>query len=400
MTKPLAFEISDEKELLLACLRAPSPADSDAQIAELLRHPIEWGSLIEDAGNHAVTPMVYLRLRAFEEAIPAGAYAELAGSYRANSVRNVFLAAELSRILVGLAAAQVEAIPYKGPALAAQAYSDLTLRAFEDLDIVIPQGRLPAAHAAMRELGFTPRYPWLHETAASRSFMPGEYAYQDAAGRVFVEIHTERTLRHFPQPPDLDGFFSRSVAVNVGGRELRTFAPEDQLIFLAMHGAKDFWERLVWIADIAALLRAAPNLDWHTATYRAESTGVGRMLYVGLGLAASLLHAPLPPVVLQSIRADYRARDIAAQLERRILAAALPPLGAAERIRLRYRIVSGPASGTRYALRLAFVPSEVDYPAAKLPRVLRAFRGVLRPFRVVRKYSAPSEIPPPPESRR
>jgi hypothetical protein len=400
MTKLPAIEVSDEKELLLACLRAPSPADSDAQIAELLRHPIEWGAFIEDAGDHAVTPMVYLRLRAFQEAIPAGAFAELAEDYRSNSVRNVFLAAELARILDGFAAAQIEAVTYKGPALAAQAYRDLTLRAFEDLDIVIPQGSVPAAHAAMRELGFTPRYPWLHETAVSRSFVPGEYAYQDAACRVFVEIHTERTLRHFPQRPDLHRYFGRSVAVDVGGRELRTFAPEDQLIFLAVHGAKDFWERLAWIADIAALLRAAPDLDWHTVSYRAETVGIGRMLYVALALATSLLHAPLPPEILQSIRADYRAREIAAELERRILAPALPPLGAAARLRLRCRMVSGPASAARYALRLAFVPSEVDYPAARLPRVLRPFRGLLRPFRVLRKYSAPSEIPAPPESRR
>ena len=399
MTKPLAFEISDEKELLLACLPAPSPADSDSSIAELLKLPIEWGAVIENAANHAVTPLIYLRLRAFKEAIPAAAFVELAQSYRANCARNVFLAAELARVLRGLAAAQIEAIPYKGPALAAQAYRDLTLREFEDLDIVVRQSSVPAAHAAMAELGFAPRYPWLHETAASRSFVPGEYAYQDAACRVFVEIHTERTLRHFPQRPDLDGFFSRAVPVDVGGTELRTFAPEDQLIFLAVHGAKDFWERLVWIADIAALLRAAPDLDWHTVTYRAESAGIGRMLYVGLALATSLLHAPLPPLILQNIRADYRAREIAAQLERRILAPALPPLGAGARLRLRYQMVSGPASAVRYALRLAFVPSEVDYPAAKLPRALRVFRGVLRPFRVMRKYSGPSEISAPPESR-
>ncbi len=398
MTKLAAIEISDEKELLLACLRAPSPADSEAHIAALLGRAIEWGALIEDAGNHAVTPIVYLRLKAFEERIPAGAFAELAEAYRANSVRNLFLAAELARILDGLAAVQIKAIPYKGPVIAAQAYRDLTLREFEDLDIVISQGSVAAAHAAMRDLGFTPRYPWLHETAASRSFVPGEYAYEDAACRVFVELHTERTLRHFPRAPDIERLFNRSVAVSVGGRELRTFAPEDQLIFLAVHGAKDFWERLVWIADIAALLRAVPDLDWHTATYRAESTGVERMLDVGLALAASLLHAPLPPAVLQSIRADYRARDIAAQLERRILAPALPPLGAGARLGLRYRMISGPAGAARYALRLAFVPSEVDYAAAKLPRALRLLSGLMRPLRVMRKYASP-EIPAEPESR-
>jgi hypothetical protein len=167
------------------------------------------------------------------------------------------LAAELARILGGLAAAGIEAVPYKGPTLAAQAYQDLTLREFEDLDIVIQQGSVPAAHAAMRELGFTPRYPWLHETAASRSFVPGEYAYQDAAGRVFVEIHTERTLRHFPQRPDLDAFFSRSVLVDVGGTELRTFAPEDQLIFLSVHGAKDFWSG--WCGSRTSLRCCVPR---------------------------------------------------------------------------------------------------------------------------------------------
>jgi hypothetical protein len=396
MTKPPAFEISDEKELLLACLRAPSPADSDARIGELLRQAIDWGVVIEDAGNHAVTPIVYSRLAGFRDAIPAGPFEELAKAYRANSARNIFLAAELARILDGFAAAQIEAVPYKGPAIAVQAYRDLTLREFEDLDIVVAQGSIAAAHAAMRELGFTPRFPWLHETAASRSFVPGEYAYEDAACRVFVEIHTERTLRHFPFPPDLSEFFTRCVPVTVGGSELRTFAPEDQLIFLAVHGAKDFWERLVWIADIAALLRAVPDLDWHTAVYRAESAGVGRMLRVGLALAVSLLHAPLPPEILQSIRADYRAREIAEQLERRILAPALPALGAGARIRLRYRMVSGPASAARYALRLAFVRSEVDYDSARLPRALRVFGGVLRPFRAMRKYA--SDETPPPES--
>jgi len=215
---------------------------------------------------------------------------------------------------------------------------------------------------------------------------------------VFVELHTERTLRHFPRMPDIERLFNRSVPVSVGGRELRTFAPEDQLIFLAVHGAKDFWDRLVWIADIAALLRAVPDLDWRTATYRAESTGVERMLYVGLALAASLLHVPLPPAVLQSIRADYRARDIAAQFERRIVAPALPPLGAEARLRLRYRVISGPASAARYALRLAFVPSEADYADAKLPRALRLFSGLMRPLRVLRKYSSP-ETPAEPESR-
>ena len=395
MTNPLAPEISDEKELLLACLRAPSPADSDARIAELLTHSIDWSVLIEDARNHAVTPLVYSRLAALEAAVPAAAFGTLAESYRANSVRNIFLAAELARILEAFTAAEIEAIPYKGPMIAAQAYRDLTLREFEDVDIIIPQRRIAAAHIVMRELGFSPRYPWLHEAAGSRSFVPGEYAYQDAACRAFVEVHTERTLRHFLHPPDLDAYFRRSVAVNVGGRELRTFAPEDQLIFLAVHGAKDFWERLVWIADVAALLRATPELDWHTLAFRAGNAGIERMLYVGMALAASLLHAPLAASMVNGIRGDWRARALAERLERRIVAPAPPPLGAAARIGLRYQMISGPASAARYALRLAFVPSEVDYEAAKLPRVLRIFRGVLRPFRVMRKYSVRSQ---PPES--
>ena len=98
---------------------------------------------------------------------------------------------------------------------------------------------------------------------------------------MMVELHTEVTLRHFPVPPDLDDLTRRLVPVALSGHEIRTFAPEDVLPILCIHGSKDFWERISWIADIAELVRAYPQLDWDIVVRRAESWHAQRMLHLG-----------------------------------------------------------------------------------------------------------------------
>ena len=63
-----------------------------------------------------------------------------------------------------------------------------------------------------------------------------------------VELHTEITLRHFPIKPDLDVFIRNLATVCVSDRDIPTFTAEDLLPMLCIHGSKDFWERLSWIA--------------------------------------------------------------------------------------------------------------------------------------------------------
>ena len=40
---------------------------------------------------------------------------------------------------------------------------------------------------------------------------------------------------------------------------------EDEFVLNCIHGAKHFWERLMWPADIAAMTARHPEISWERA---------------------------------------------------------------------------------------------------------------------------------------
>jgi hypothetical protein len=262
----------------------------------------------------------------------------------------------------------------------------VTRREFEDLDIVLRQRDMPQAHDAMLGLGYRPKFDWILSADAAASLVPGEYNYRDEARRVMVELHTEITLRHFPVLPDLEELARHCVPVMLSGHEVRTFAVEDGLPILCIHGSKDFWERLSWIADISELIQAYPSLDWNAALRRAESLKAERMLHLGLALANRLLGAPLPEEIARRVKADHIAQAVATEVEQRLSSRELPPLDAVGRFHFRRRMLTEALAGWRYAMRLAVVPAEEDWMMMRLPRPLAPLYLALRPLRLLRKY--------------
>ena len=286
------------------------------QIREITARPLDWEFVLSEATENSVGPLLEMNLRAMApESVPAAVMERLKITCRANTVRCLFLAAELHKILELFRAAGIVAIPYKGPVLAEQVYGNLTLRDFDDLDIILPQRDLVKAHEVMLGLGYQARFPWILSKDSRTALVPGEYNYRDEKRRAVVELHTELTLRHFPVVPDIDRFAQRLVKVMVAGREVLTFAPEDLLSALCVHGSKDFWERISWIADVAELIQRHADLDWDAAFRTAESLRVERMVHLGLALADDLLQAPMPAEIRKRVREDGEAVSVAREVE-------------------------------------------------------------------------------------
>jgi len=216
--------------------------------------------------------------------------------------------------------------------------------------------------------------------------VPGEYNYRDEKRRIMLELHTELTLRHFPAPPNLDVLSMRLVRVEVAGHPTETFSAEDGLTALCIHGAKDSWERIVWVADISELIQAHPRLEWDQAFRSAESVRGGRMLRLGLALASELLDAPLPHEVMKVVRADCMACQVAERLKRHLLALDPQSPGAGKRLRFRRQMVQGYLEGWRYAARLALAPAEEDWDSVRVSSRWKPFYLALRPFRLLRKF--------------
>jgi len=384
-----------EKRLLVCCARTRLQPEIAAEIRQLVAQPVDWAFLLFEAAENSVTPLLERQLSAAApDALPAKFLAQLKSATRANTVRCLFLTAELKRLLSAFESRGIVAIPYKGPVVAQQAYGDINLREFEDLDIILRQCDLPRAHEIMLEMGYQAKFPWILSRDAAAALVPGEYNYRDVARRIMVELHTEITLRHFPVVPDLEELWRRLVSISLGGQEVRTFQAEDALPILCIHGSKDFWERLSWIADISELVQAHPRLDWDAVQMRAESFKAQRMLKLGLTLANNLLDAPLPREIKESAFNDSSVGAVAQVAETRLLTRHTPHLGAVGRLQFRRRLIAGQWAGWRYAARLAVVPAEEDWMMLRLPPSLAPLYIVLRPFRLLHKYGWPGRRSP------
>jgi hypothetical protein len=381
--------ISPEKRLLVCCARTTAEAPVAQEIRELCGAPLDWEFVVNEAAVNSILPLVARQISAVApDVAPPAQIGRLSRAARANALRSLMLTAELIKITDLLRSQGIRAMPYKGPVLAVQAYGDVALREFEDLDVILPQGDMAKVNEIAKDLGYRPNHAWVFDTSRT-SVVPGEYDYLDQTRGMVVEFHTEVTLRHFPVIPDLDEMSRRLVPVMLSGHEVRTFGPEDMLPLLCIHGSKDFWERISWIADISEFVRSHRQLDWRAIFHRADALRAGRMLRLGLALAVKLLSAPLPDEVLARVRGDSVAEAVASEIVRRHLARETRERGAAERFQFRRRMVAGAVAGWRYSFRLATLPTDEDSAAMRLPRPLAPLYALMRPFRLLRQYRSP-----------
>ena len=391
MTPSPAGLVSPEKRLLVACARTAAKPKIADQIRELCAGPLDWEFVVNESAVNSILPLVARHVAAFAaDLAPRERVDRLTKGARANALRCLTLTAELIRLVELLRARDVQPIPYKGPVVAQQAYGDVALREFEDLDIILRQRDMGKVDEIMKGLGYRPNHPWRFESGPSSTVVPGEYDYRDEARGMIVEFHTEFTLRHFPVRPDLEQMSRRLVPVTLSGHEIYTFAPEDMLTLLCVHGSKDFWTRISWVADISEFVRAQPQLDWDMTFNRAHEFGAERMVNLGLSLASKLLQAPLPAAITARVQRDHVADSTASEISRRHLMKQAADRSAAERFHFRRRMVVGSLAGWRYAMRLTTQPADEDTSAMRLPRPLAPLYTLLRPFRLLREYRPPN----------
>ena len=318
---------------------------------------------------------------------PADVQGELAELQRAQTFFTLRMSAELFRLTQLFAAQQIGMLVVKGPALAMQAYGDAEMRNYGDLDFLVRHGDIARATQLMMDAGYAPQIPL---SAIAEGKIPGQYMFRQTETKVLVELHNDRTMRYYPRGLPIEEIFSRSVQVKMDGREIPAPCVEDHLILICIHGAKHFWERLMWIADVAALVARQTELRWEQAARAARDAGAETMLHGGLLLAAGVLQAPVPPAVLERAKADTAAQRLTEQVLRWLPEAgeARPEFerGLWQRAIFRMRMRGGAGAGLSYFLRLLFSPTEEDWDVgAGGGRVADVLK---RPFRLAKKHGA------------
>src|ERR1700687_3816400 len=368
----------------LALLECANPRRNADHFAGLAGDPIDWQHLLQLAESHGLAPAVAGLLKSLDPSlVPPHVRAKVRDSQRTFSILSLQLTAELFRVLDRFSEAGIETLLTKGPALSIRCYGDPGMRQYGDLDFVIRQADIRHATQAMLDLGYQPRVPL---AAIDAKKIPGEYAFQKAGTHLLVEFHTERTFRYYPRPLRIEDLFDRHALVNIDGRDVPALSLEDELVLICVHGAKHFWERLMWIADVAALISSGQPPDWDRAMAAAREVGAERILRLGLRLALDLLGAELPAQVEAHVRSDHAVSKLAAEIETRLALREPRGIGILRRALFRVRMCGGLLPGAAYLLRLSLFPTEEDWTPGKENR--SAFvDAISRLLRLARKHS-------------
>lgn len=365
-----------------ALVECASPHPRAARLGELLQIAIDWPALLALAEQHGVLVLLIEQLKDLQQATPPEIRETLRQWQRRQAVSTLSLTSEMFRLLDHFAGLRIEALVTKGPALSTRCYGDPGMRQYGDLDLIVRDKDMRRVTETMIALGYAPKVPL---SAIEASKFPGEYAFHKPAADLLVEFHTERTFRYHPRQLPIENLFARRSSVTIDARAVPTLSIEDELVLICIHGAKHFWERLMWIADVAALISRNP-VDWDRAMAAAREVGAERILRLGLRLAMDVAGATLPEQLAAQVRADSSAARLAAQITNRLPAADSRKMGIVERAAFRVKMRGGFWNGLAYLLRLSLSPTEEDWAAAAEIQRSRLRDALGRPLRLARKH--------------
>jgi len=140
------------------------------------------------------------------------------------------------------------------------------------------------------------------------------------------------------------------------------------LVMLAAHGSYHRWERLIWAADVRAVIRTSPELDMDRLRALARRTGAMRMLELALCMAERL--EPLPHPLREMIPDRGPVSRLADH----------PP----SRLYYHFKVRERWRDRMCCLFRYFFAPTFSDWKCISLPAFLSWLYYLIRPFRAVR----------------
>jgi hypothetical protein len=383
---PQAAQPSQVELLLGFCALTDSMGEAAQRLRALVQEWSDWESLIQLSLRHGVMPLLFQSLNTLcPQAAPPYVLERLRELFYLNAARNQFLTEKLRNVLRLLEAERIQVIAYKGPALAQQAYGDIALRQFNDLDVMVRLEDMPRVSRILRAEGYEPQWQLTpaQEAAYLRADCERLFAFREET--VFLDVHWAIVRNYFSLRLNQDDFRRRAQTLSLGETTVSSFAPEDSLIILCVHGSKDLWARLIWICDIAAIIRSNKELDWKRVLKEAASGGALRMLLLGLSLAQGLLNATLPDEVRRRIDGDNTIESLVREIRARLFQTSSHPVGSLKEVLFHLKVHERLSDKMRYVVRYAAATNPADWDFISLPDKLFFLYHLVRPLRLLTK---------------
>ena len=383
-----------EEELLLLSVRPHVDAEGAARVSALLGGYIDWEHVIRLADLHRVLSILYLRLRSVSpQACPPSVMAVLEERFHKSVKSNLHLSAELRKIVKLCIAREIPVLALKGVALAHELRGSVALRDRGDLDLLVQKRDVWRVKELLQSIGYRPvrqtsklaQSSKLAEELLLRSNCAYEFTNENAT--VFVDVHWEVVPKNLFSAPDPADLLRRAQSISLQGETVRIPSPEDLLIISCLNGSKQGWRSLLGITDIATIIEAYTYLDWQQLALEADALHCRRTVSIGLLLANDLLGVALPDTIAGRMRVDQSAVDIARQVQEQLFGETDIELEGIELMRAILPLKERLRDKARTLSWFFCMPAPADYAALPLPAALVGLYWVVRPVRLLLKYS-------------
>jgi hypothetical protein len=234
-------QFTAEERFFLSCL---------AQLAREQTTPIvapgelDWDRLLQLFDDHNLAPV--LDYCCLSTSIPPEVIPRITHKVRLRRMRAVLMTEDFRDILIQFRRAGIPVIPIKGIALAHTVYPSVTLRYFDDLDLLVPQDAGDEALKVLRQLDYVPhprapRPDWHH----LRPFVHQKH-------NTMVEIHTDLVRRAGDRWP-VAGVWERAVPAQIAEQNTLLMTVEDALVLVVLHARHNLYNRLFFLLDAVLL---------------------------------------------------------------------------------------------------------------------------------------------------
>ena len=315
--------------------------------------------------------------------IPSSFLDSLRVHQRAHLLSNLAMTAELFRVLELFRQSEIECVVVKGPVLSLRAYGEPAVRQYADLDLLLRQKDIPRAAEILVAADYNSR---ISPEVIRSGKIPGEYRFGAQDTEIILELHTERTLRYFPLPLPIEEYFQSKTSLSLDGRPVPALSAEHEFVLISVHSATHFWERLMWICDVAAMVHNRPELDWNLIRRSATEAGAERMVRVALLLAERSLGVPIPKDMKNEVQRDSACLRLVRQIATWLPYAGFAAPSILPRMFFRFAIRGNAIAGLGYLGRLSLSTTEEDWSSERTAPRLRWAEILRRPFRLAKKY--------------
>lgn len=378
--KDPCVELSKEYKLLLLCARTRMTEDIGEEIKLLIQQDIDWDCLLQISVKHRLTSLLYLQLNSVcSDLVPPGIMERLKTHFNDNARINLLFMGELQRVLDIFESQGIKTIPYKGPVLAVQAYGNLALREFGDLDIFIQKQDFLKVKELLLANGYQAQLQL--DDSQERKYLQSqrEYKFINPVTNINFELHWNFTGLSFSGNWS---HFQNPLNYQQTETGILSLKPEDMIIVLCIHASGHLWEYLSWICDMNEFIESNKNMDWQYLMETANKLGITRILNVNLLLVSNLLGLDLPHEILRYIKKDKTIMDIVLKIKGNLLNGNDESLSVYDKAVLRLKLREKGFNKFKDFLVLLFMPTTNEWKFYPLPSYLYILYFFLRPINI------------------